>query len=122
MKQFLLRWVVNFFGLWAAATLVSGISYDRPSTLVWGALIFTVVNALVRPLVIILSLPAIVLTFGLFTFVVNALMLYLVDWMYDPLQIAGFGSALLAVLVIWLVNYLLSEFLDPKRAKPHPNS
>ena len=113
MKRFLLRWLVNFLGLWVAASLVSGIDYGtKLRVLVWAALIFSIVNALVRPLLIILSLPAIVLTFGLFTFVINAFMLYLVTVLYPKFQVASFGTALLAVLIVWLVNWLLNESVE----------
>ena len=113
MKRFLLRWLVNFLGLWVAANLVSGIDYGpRVRVLVWAALIFSIVNAFIRPLVIVLSLPAIVLTFGLFTFVINGLMLYLVALIYPKFQVASFGVALIAVIIVWLVNWLLSDTIE----------
>ncbi len=72
LKQFLLRWLVNFLGLWTAATLLTGISYQQHlRVLIWAALVFSLVNAVIRPLVVILSLPAIVLSLGLFTFTDN---------------------------------------------------
>ena len=76
VRKFILRWLVNFLGLWAAAELMTGsINYqNRLSVLVVAALIFSLVNAVIRPVIIILSLPAIVLTLGLFTLVINAFM------------------------------------------------
>lgn len=117
LKTFLLRWLVNFFGLWTAATLLTNsINYDdRVRVLIIAALIFSIVNALVRPLVVILSLPAIVLTLGLFIFVINAFMLYLVTLIYPSFSVDSFGGALLAVVIIWVVNFLLSDLLEPKR-------
>lgn len=110
IQAFLLRWLVNFLGLWAAATLLSGIDYhDSIWVLVFAALIFSVVNACIRPLIVVLSLPAIVLTLGLFMFVINALMLYLVAVFYPAFQVASFGQALLAAVIVWLVNYLLAS-------------
>lgn len=113
LQQFLLRWVVNFFGLLASAWLLdSAIQYqDHLRVLIWAALIFSVVNALVRPFIILLTLPAIVVTLGLFTLVVNALMLYLVTVFYPKFQIVNFRSALLAVIIIWFVNYLLTSLM-----------
>jgi putative membrane protein len=119
LKQFLLRWLVNFFGLWTAATLLGG-SIDYQShlrVLVWAALLFSIVNALIRPLVILLTLPAVVLSLGLFTLVINAAMLYLVTLFYHKFQIAGFGSAVLAVIIIWVVNYLLNDLLGDRHAQ-----
>jgi putative membrane protein len=119
VKQFLLRWLVNFLGLWMAANLVSGISYgDKVRYLVLAALIFSIVNALIRPLVIILALPAIVLTLGLFTLVVNTLMLYLVTLLYPRFHVGSFWAALLAVIIIWLVNYFLNDLTHPTNEKP----
>jgi putative membrane protein len=119
IRKFILRWLVNFLGLWAAAELMSGsISYDdRLWVLVVAALIFSIVNALIRPLVIILSLPAIVLTLGLFTLVVNAFMLYLVTLLYPAFAISSFWTAVLAAVIIWIVNYLLTDLLEFNREK-----
>lgn len=111
--SFILRWAINFLGLWAAASLLAGVDYgNRVSVLVWAALIFSLVNAAIRPLVILLSLPAIVLSLGLFIFVVNALMLYLVTVLYPEFHVATFGQALLAVVVVWVVNYVISALID----------
>ncbi len=115
IRQFLMRWFINFVGLWVAAWLLSGINYDNIYVLVWASLIFSVVNALIRPIAIVLSLPAIVLTLGLFTFVVNALMLYLVTVLYDPFQVASFWQAILAVLVVWIINYLFTSLIEGAR-------
>lgn len=120
VKQFLLRWLVNFLGLWVAANLVSGITYgDKVRYLILAALVFSIVNALIRPLVIILSLPAIVLTLGLFTLVVNTLMLYLTAFFYHRFHVDSFWSALFAVVIIWLVNYLLNDLTKPTDQLAH---
>lgn len=119
LRKFALRVLVNFLGLWAAAELMTGsIGYDdKLRVLVIAALIFSIVNAVIRPLVVILSLPAIVLTLGLFTLVVNAFMLYLVTKIYPAFQLRSFWTAVVATVIIWVVNYLLTELLEPKRAK-----
>jgi putative membrane protein len=117
IKSFLLRWLVNFFGLWTAATLLTGISYqEHYRVLIWAALIFSIVNALIRPLVVLLTLPAIVLTLGLFTLIINTLMLYLVTFFYHRFQVHSFGSALMAVIIVWIVNYLLNDVIEHKPA------
>ncbi len=118
VKRFLLRWLVNFLGLWTASTLLAGIHYDeRIGVLVVAAGVFSLVNAFIRPLVVLLSLPAIVLSLGLFTFVINTLMLYIVAALYPRFQIESFWTGLLAVVIIWVVNYLLNDLLEPKREK-----
>jgi putative membrane protein len=120
IRKFALRWLVNFLGLWAAAELMTGsIDYnDKLRVLVVAALIFSVVNAVIRPLVILLSLPAIVLTLGLFTLVINAFMLYLVTKIYPSFHLRSFWTAVVATVIIWIVNYLLTDLLEPKREKP----
>lgn len=120
VRKFILRWLVNFLGLWAAAELMSGsINYqNRLSVLVVAALIFSLVNAVIRPVIIILSLPAIVLTLGLFTLVINALMLFLVTKVYSNFHLRSFWTAIVATIIIWIVNYLLTDLLEPKNEKP----
>ena len=118
IKQFVLRWVVNFLGLWTAASLVSGITYDgRVRVLILAALIFSIVNALIRPLVVILALPAIVLTLGLFTLVVNTFMLYLVTFFYPRFHILSIWAGLAAVVIIWLVNYLINDLIENRHSE-----
>ena len=119
LRKFVLRVLVNFLGLWAAAELMTGsiVYNDKIGVLFIAALIFSVVNAVIRPLVVILSLPAIVLTLGLFTLVVIAFMLYLVTKIYHPFQLRSFWTAVVATIIIWVVNYLLTELLEPKREK-----
>lgn len=119
LRKLILRWAVNFLGLWLAAELMSGsITYDgRVVVLLIAALIFSIVNAVIRPLVVILALPAILLTLGLFMLVVNAFMLYLTTLVYPAFHLRSFGTAVLAAGVIWLVNYLLTDLLESKSEK-----
>lgn len=116
IRKFLLRWLINFLGLWAAASLLPGLNYgSKTQVLIVAALIFSIVNALIRPLIIVLALPAIVLTLGLFTFVVNGFMLYLTTLLYPSLHVSSFWQALLAVVIVWIVNYLLTDVLEGAR-------
>lgn len=120
IRRFILRWLVNFLGLWAAAVLMSGsIGYDnRFFVLVAAALIFSVVNAVVRPILMILSLPVITVTLGLSTLLINALMLYLVTLIYPTFHLRSFWTAIIAAAIIWLVNYLLTDLLEPSHEEP----
>jgi putative membrane protein len=95
--------------------MTGSINYNNKIwVLVSAALIFSVVNAVIRPLVVLLSLPAIVLTLGLFTLVINAFMLYLVTKIYPSFHLRSFWTAVVATAIIWVVNYLLTELLEPK--------
>ncbi|MFI5240468.1 MAG: phage holin family protein [Candidatus Saccharimonadia bacterium] len=117
LKSFLLRWLVNFLGLWMAATLLTGITYEqRFGVLIIAALIFSIVNALIRPLVVLLTLPAILLTLGLFTLVINTFMLYLVSFFYPKFQINSVRAGILAVIIVWIVNYLMTDLIEHKPA------
>ena len=120
LRKFLLRTIVNFLGLWAAAQLMSGsIDYgSKLTTLIIAALIFSLVNAFIRPIIVFFSLPAILVTLGLFTFIVNAFMLYLVTRIYPSFHLRSFWTAIIAVVIVWIVNYLLTDLLEPKHANP----
>lgn len=112
LRLFILRWTFNTVGLWLAAELIGGITYTGGiGVLLIAGLIFSLVNAIIRPIIIILSLPAIVLTLGLFTLIVNAFMLFIVDALYEPFIVSSFGAAILAVIIVWLVNYGLSTLV-----------
>lgn len=113
IRRFVLRWLINFLGLWAASGLLSGVSYgNHTAVLIIASLVFSIVNAFLRPLVVILALPAIVLTLGLFTFIVNAFMLYITTLLYPAFHISSFWQALLAVVIVWVVNYLLTDVME----------
>lgn len=110
--QFLLRWLANSVGLWIAARLIPGISYsERLGVIIVAALVFSLVNAVVRPLIVLLSMPAIILTLGFFTLIINAFMLYLVTVLYPRFEVSSFSAAILAVIIVWLVNYAVSALM-----------
>lgn len=113
--RFLLRWFVAGLSLWIAAGLIgeSRISYqDSWYVIIIAGLVLTLVNMLIKPIVVILSLPAILFSLGLFIIVINAAMVLLVSWLYSPLEISNFSAALLAGIVIGLVNYLVTTIVD----------
>lgn len=76
------------------------------------ALILSVINALIKPLIVILALPALLLTLGIFSIVINGFMVYLAHLIYSPFQISSFGTAILAGLVVGLVNYIVTRVFD----------
>jgi putative membrane protein len=114
MAGFLVRLLVVAFGLWLAAELVPGIEVRGVWTLLGAALLLGIVNAVVRPLVIILTLPITVLTLGVFLLIINAAMLGLVAWTFDGLTIAGFWPALWGSIVVSLTGWIASYFIGPR--------
>lgn len=107
-RNFLITLVINMFALAITAWIVPGITTPASFLgLAWAALIFGVVNAIIRPIILVLSLPFIVVTLGLFIFIVNALMLLFIGAI-TPLSVSGFGAALLGAIVIGVVNMLLN--------------
>jgi putative membrane protein len=109
-----LRLLVVAFGLWLASELVPGIEVRGLWTLLGAALLLGIVNAVVRPLLVILTLPITLLTLGLFLLVVNAAMLGLVAWMFDNFTISGFWPAVLGSIVVSLTGWLASYFIGPR--------
>ena len=114
MIGFILRLLVVALGLWLASELVTGIHVQGVGTLLGAALLLGIVNAVVRPLVVILTLPATIVTLGFFLLVINAAMLGLVAWMFDDFAIAGFGSALLGSIVVSVTGWFASHFIGPR--------
>ena len=122
--RFIVRILAGAVALAAAAWLIDGISVgpgttsERIVTLLLVAIIFGLVNAIVRPIARLISLPLLILTLGLFTFVVNALMLMLTAWIGDQFDLAfevdGFWSALLGALVISVVTFAINVLLPDK--------
>ena len=120
--RFLIWVVVNALALAAAAGLLAGITLtgategDRIVTLVLVALVFGVVNAVVRPVVKLLSLPFIILTLGLLIFVINALMLLLTSWLSQQLglgfHVDGFVTAVLGAVIVAVATWVLEHLLD----------
>lgn len=111
--RFLVRWIVCTLGLYVAASFLSDkISYgDQLKSVLIAGLILAIINTFIRPLIVILSLPAIVLTLGLFMVVVNGLTVYLASWLYTPLHVTNFWAAIFAGIMIGVINYLVSAFL-----------
>lgn len=98
--------------------LGSNLTYDGQfMVLVIAGLILAMVNAVIKPVLVLFTLPAVLLSLGLFMLVINALMVLLVAWLYGPLEVSGFWSAMLAGLVIAVVNWLVSIILESNQHK-----
>jgi putative membrane protein len=111
MVGFLLRAAVTALGLWVASELLSGMTFDAPAKLVLAAVVLGVVNAVVRPLAFLLTLPLTVVTLGLFLLVLNAGMVALVAWLVPGFQISGFWTAMGAAIIVSLVSWAASSVI-----------
>lgn len=113
LVRFLIRWLVCSLGLWIAAGLLSNsINYSNGAEVVVVAgFLLAILNTILKPILIILSLPAIILTLGLFMIIINGLTVFLVSKLYAPLHVTNFWAAMFAGMVIGLVNFLVSAIL-----------
>ncbi|MEO6034693.1 MAG: phage holin family protein [Verrucomicrobiota bacterium] len=122
MKSFFQRWIINTLAVLVAAWLLNGISYSWtslhlgqfraaiPTGLLFAALLLGILNAFLRPILLLLSLPLLIFTLGLFTFVINAIILLFVSWLLKPhFVVEGFGTAFLAALIISIVSLILNS-------------
>jgi putative membrane protein len=110
MKNFLLRAAFAAFGLWLASQVVPGITIEGAGTLAGAAVLLGVVNAIVRPVLVVLTLPITILTLGLFLFVVNAATFGLVAYFLRDFHVAGFWPALFGSLLVSFISTVLSSF------------
>jgi putative membrane protein len=123
--DFVIRVILNAVALWVAVALLDGVDVTSETT--WGkigtlllvALIFGIVNAIIRPVAMVLSCPLIVLTLGLFALVVNALLFWLVagisDWFDIDFEVDGFWAAFWGAIIVGLVSWILSAVVRPDR-------
>lgn len=111
MKGFLFRLLITALGLWAAAAIIPGIRFDGWGNLVLAALLLGIVNAVIRPIILVLTLPLTVLTLGLFILVVNGISLALVAWMLPGFHVDGLWSAILGSIVVGLTSWFASTFV-----------
>ena len=113
---FLLRWILNSVGIWVAIRLFGSVDFGVTPilTLVLAGLIFSLVNTVLKPVITILALPAILLTLGLFTLVVNGLMVY-ISLAIAPGLSMTFANSILAGIILSLVNYIISSALVLQR-------
>ncbi len=109
MVGFLLRAAISALGLWVASQLFDGLHFTSPAKLAVAAILLGIVNAIVRPLVFVLTLPITVLTLGLFLLVLSAGMVALVAWVVPGFTISGFWTAVGAALIVSLVSWAASS-------------
>jgi putative membrane protein len=114
MLGFLIRAAIVALGLWLATAWVPGVHIDGPGTLLLAGILLGVVNSIVRPIAIVLTLPMTIVTLGLFLLVINAGMVGLVAWILPGMQVSGFWAAFWTSLLVSLVSMVGSWFVGPK--------
>ncbi|WP_341919078.1 phage holin family protein [Polaromonas sp. YR568] len=111
LTLFILHWAITALSLWLASRVFRGISFDDTSSLVISALLLGFANAIVKPLVIVLTLPLTLLTFGLFLLVINALMILLVSALVRGFKVSGFWTAFFASIFIAVLSWVIGAFV-----------
>lgn len=114
LQEFLFRWFVSSLGLFIAAGIL-GDSLDFQSSfsvIAIAGLVLALLNTIIKPIIVLLSLPILVFSFGLFMIVINGLMVLLASKLYDELHVTNFFAAMLAGMVIGLVNYIVVTIVE----------
>jgi putative membrane protein len=110
MASLLIRGACAIIGFWLATQWVSGVSFDDSATLLFSGLLLGVINAALRPVLVILTLPITVVTLGLFLLVINAATVALVAWLLPGMHVANFHAALMSALLVSIVSWIGNTF------------
>jgi putative membrane protein len=117
-KNFFQRWVINTLAVVVAVYILPGIDYQKWPDLLIASLVLGILNAVLRPIMLILSLPLLVFTLGLFLLVINALLLWFAGWLLDPhFVVDSFGSAFWGALIISIVSLVLNVITGSGNAR-----
>jgi len=119
MTAFVLRWLVTTIAVLVTAHLNIGISYEGWGALLGASLLLGIINAFIRPILLLLSMPFIIVTLGIFIFVINALLLMLVSKLVPGFLVAGFWNAFFGAIVIGVVSWALSSFFRGSDGRIH---
>ena len=119
MRHFVFRWIITTVAVMVTPAFVSGIRYDTTGALIGAALLLGILNAFVRPVLLILSAPLILVTLGFFILVINALLLFWVPSMVLGFHVDGFGSAFWGAILIGIISWLLSAFFRGSDSRVH---
>lgn len=119
-QRFAFRFLSNVVALFVASLVFGGIEHGGFWTLVLAGLVFSLVNVVVRPLVILLALPAVILTLGLALLLVSALMLWLTGQIVGSFEVSGFWTAVGGAVIVWLANTALEAILKPEARPDRP--
>ncbi len=119
MRHFVFRWATTTVAVMVASSILHGIRYDTVPALIGAALLLGILNAFVRPVLLLLSAPLILLTLGFFILIVNGLMLLLVPSIVIGFHVDTFGSAFWGAIIISMVSWLLSAFFRGSDGRVH---
>jgi putative membrane protein len=119
MRHFVFRWAITTIAVMVASSIIRGIRYDSVASLIGAALLLGILNAFLRPILLILSAPLILLTLGLFILIVNGLMLLFVPSIVIGFHVDTFGSAFWGAIVISIVSWILSAFFRGSDGRVH---
>ena len=114
MKGIVIRWLFLTFAIFMAAYLIDGIRISGLPSAILAAVVLSVLNAFFRPILLLLTLPLNILTLGLFTFAINAMLLMMASGVISGFEVDGFGAALLGALFISAVSWLLTSFVSER--------
>lgn len=114
MKGILIRWGILTMAIMMASYLLDGIRVSGFFSAFWAAAVLGFLNAFFRPILLIITLPVNILTLGFFTFVINAMLLMMASGVIGGFKVAGFGSALIGSLIISIVSWLMTSFINEK--------
>jgi putative membrane protein len=120
MRHFVFRWVITTVAVVVTASIIKGIHYDSFLSLILAALLLGIFNAFLRPVLLLFSVPLIILSVGIFIFVINALMLLLADQFVSGFHVESFGSAFWGAVLITIVSWFLSAFFRGSDGRVHP--
>ena len=112
----LTNWLLSALAIFITSEVVPGFTVDSFQTALIVALILGIVNAIIKPILVILTLPINILTLGLFTFIINALMILLVDYFVPGFSVQGFTPALIAAFILWIISIILHIVAFPVKA------
>jgi len=115
LTRFAVRWLVSGLGLWIASGILGASRLSVGNTLgtvIAAGFFLALVNMAIKPILIVLSFPAIILSLGLFMLILNGFLILLAHWIYNPLYVSGWGAAIIAGIIVGLVNFLVSKLLE----------
>ena len=115
LVRLLVLWGINVLSLMVVDAIFDGVAIERWGSLLIGALVLMLGNAIIKPILAILTLPLVIITFGLFYFVINVAMLALAEWIAPNFSIDGFWTYVGATIVVWIVNVIVGWLLDRVR-------
>ena len=110
-----IAWAINLAALWVADAIFDGVQINGAAAFIIGSAVLAIANAIIKPILAILTLPLILITFGLAYFAINVLMLALAEWLTPDFSIDGFWTYVGATIVVWLVNVTVGWVLDRVR-------